>query len=72
MHLSIKKFLSNLFNHDIKKWSLLLSIFMIFWSPFSGGARSGMLILAFLGIYKLITAKQKVINEIPIQRWMII
>ena len=72
MHLSIKNFLSNLFNHDIKKWSLLLSIFMIFWSPFSGGARSGMLILAFLGIYKIITAKQKVINEIPIQRWMII
>jgi O-antigen ligase len=57
---------------NIKTLCLVLSIFMVFWSPFSGGPRLGMLLLSIVGFYLLLKDWRTLMFEIPVRRWLII
>lgn len=49
-----------------------LAILMIFWSPFSGGARLPTLLLAITGVVALLQSRFALYQTVAIQRWTIV
>lgn len=58
--------------HWINQVGLLFTALIVFWSPFSGGARLPTLLLAILGLVYLVVYKTKAYQQVEVKRWSVV